>query len=356
MAHPRIFDFQTVPNSDSMPPIITQREIVRRKLSTLYAPVVSELEQVEQLLRTELRNENDCVDQLAQHAFRLGGKRLRPALVLLAGKASGALNHDHTVLGAVVEMIHTATLVHDDILDEATLRRHLESVNSRWGNKASVLLGDYLFTHAFYLASTLSSTFACRTIGRSTNIVCEGELRQINTQAKFDLSEGEYLSIIDAKTAELCACCCLLGSHYSGAEKDVELALERYGRNLGIAFQIVDDLLDVCGDEAEVGKSLGTDLMQLKPTLPLIRLLDQLNSTEKSRLINSLQNDSLQNNSSDSLDLLTDWFSRTDALQYARDKAISFATRARFELAILPDSPSKALLVDLTYFVTARRD
>ena len=380
-----------------MSSVATQREVVRRKLKSLYAPVVAELEQVEQLLRTELRNEHACVDELAQHAFRLGGKRLRPALVLLSGKACGGLNHDHTVLAAVVEMIHTATLVHDDILDEATLRRHLETVNSRWGNKSGVLLGDYLFTHAFYLASTLSSTFACRMIGRATNIVCEGELRQIHTQGNFSVTEADYLSIIEAKTAELCSCCCSLGAHYAGAAQHasnpagvhagnpagvhagnpagvhagnpagvhagnpagvhagnpagVVESLGRFGRNLGIAFQIADDLLDVWGDEDQVGKSLGTDLDQQKPTLPLIHLLAQLSSHDRADLISSLQRAGEH-----AREVLAPWFARTDALAYAHEKAASYAALARDELAPLPSSPAKSLLEDLADFVVTRRD
>ena len=177
------------------------------------------------------------------------------------------------MLAAVVEMIHTATLVHDDVLDEASLRRHRETINARCDNEASVLVGDFLFTHAFYLASSLETTFACQTIGRATNIVCEGELRQIHSRGNFALTEAEYLAIIEAKTAELCACCCRLGAHYAGATPHVEDALDRFGRNLGIAFQIADDLLDLVGDEDSMGKSLGTDLEKQKPTLPLIRLL-----------------------------------------------------------------------------------
>ncbi|HEV3021649.1 MAG TPA: polyprenyl synthetase family protein, partial [Pirellulales bacterium] len=203
---------------------------------------------------------------LVQHGFRLGGKRLRPALVLLAAKAVGEITHEHLVLAAVVEMIHTATLVHDDVLDDAAMRRHLDTVNVRWGNQTSVLLGDYLFTHAFHLASTLDTTFACRTIGRATNRVCEGELRQIDTQGRLSLTEAEYLDIIAAKTGELCACACRLGAHYAGAGTALEDRLAHYGRDLGIAFQIVDDLLDLEGDESTIGKSLGTDLDQCKST------------------------------------------------------------------------------------------
>ncbi len=190
-------------------------------LSELFAPIEQDLVEVDHRLRRELRHRDAFIDELAQHSFRIGGKRIRPALLLLSAQAVGEVNDTHHTLAAVVEMIHTATLVHDDVLDEATLRRHEETVNSRWNNRVSVLLGDYLFTHAFYLASTLETTFGCRTIGRATNVVCEGELLQNAESGNFHLSREEYLRIIDAKTAELCACCCRLGAHYAGGDKQV---------------------------------------------------------------------------------------------------------------------------------------
>lgn len=143
---------------------------------------------------------------MVRYGCLLGGKRLRPALLLLSARAVGTITADHLTLAAVVERIHTATLVHDDILDDAVIRRHMDTCNARWENEASVLLGDYLFIHSFYLASTLDSTYACRTIGKATNVVCKGKLRQIRSCNNFELSEGEYLEIIEAKTASLCAC------------------------------------------------------------------------------------------------------------------------------------------------------
>ena len=180
----------------------------------------------------------------------------------------------HPVLAAVVEMIHTATLVHDDILDESMVRRHAATVNAEWGNETAVLLGDYLFTHAFHLAASLDSTLACRWIGRATNRVCEGEMHQVHQRGNLDLDESSYFSIIEGKTAELTAVSCRLGAHYAGADEATTEALDRYGRNLGIAFQIADDVLDIWGEERLTGKSLGTDLEKQKLTLPVIRLLE----------------------------------------------------------------------------------
>ena len=243
-----------------------------------------ELVAVERLLRRELSSDNPFVDRLAQHGFRLGGKRLRPALVLLSGQACGGVRPEHLTLATMVEVIHTATLVHDDVLDEATIRRHLDTVNARWSNEVSILLGDYLFARAICLASSLDDNFACRVISESARHMCEGELRQIESRGNYDLSEADYFEIIAGKTAALTACCCRLGAHYAGAEPAVCEALARYGHDLGVAFQIADDVLDMVGEEAAVGKSLGTDLLKQKATLPLIWLLGTVSPAERVEL------------------------------------------------------------------------
>ena len=254
------------------------RLTVPESLRPLYAPVVEELNEAEDLLRRELSSDNPFVDQLVKHGFRLGGKRLRPALVLLSAQACGGIRPEHVPLAAMAELIHTATLVHDDVLDEATIRRHLDTINARWDNEASILLGDYLFAQAMCLASSLDDNFACRVMCESARRMCEGELRQIEGRGNYGLSETDYFQIIAGKTAALTACCCRLGAHYAGAEPAVCEALARYGHDLGMAFQIADDVLDLSGDEATVGKSLGTDLLKQKATLPLIRLIGHCQS------------------------------------------------------------------------------
>lgn len=334
----------------SMTPVAADRQETRKYLDLLYAPIREDLARVEQVLKQELRSDYPFVDELVKHGFRLGGKRLRPALVLLAAQACGGVRPAHHTLATVVEMIHTATLVHDDVLDEAAMRRHLETVNARWDNQSSVLLGDFLFSHAFYLAATLETTYACQVIGRATNIVCEGELRQIDSRSKYSLTEAEYLGIIEAKTAELTACSCTLGAHYAGADKNATAAMGRYGRYLGIAFQIVDDLLDLEGDEATTGKSLGTDLEQQKPTLPLIRLLAQSPSDDRRSIM-----EILTRTGNHRREALQPWFAQTDALGYARARAEEYAAQAREELANLPETPAKSVLEAITHFVVARQ-
>jgi octaprenyl-diphosphate synthase len=255
------------------------------------------------------------------------------------------------VLAAVVEMIHTATLVHDDVLDEASLRRHRETINARSDNEASVLVGDFLFTHAFYLASSLETTYACQTIGRATNVVCAGELRQVHSRGNFDLSEAEYLSIIEAKTAELCACCCRLGAHYAGADVATVDALDRFGRNLGISFQIADDMLDLVGDESAMGKSLGTDLEKQKLTLPVIRLLAESSPTQRAEIIELLSSKNRADRSQVSV-----WLEQSGALAYARDKARRYADAAGAEIRHLPPGRARDALVAVAELVVSRQD
>ena len=317
-------------------------------LRALYAPVADELQQVERLLREQLRNRHPFVDELVRYGCLLGGKRLRPALLLLTAKALGKVTREHVTLAAVVEMIHTATLVHDDVLDEAHMRRHLATVNARWDNEASVLLGDYLFTHAFYLASTLDGVLGCRLIGRATNIVCEGELRQKGSRGNYRLTEGEYLEIIEAKTAELTAVSCSLGAMYAGAGQETADALDGFGRDLGVAFQIVDDLLDVLGQEQATGKSLGTDLEKQKPTLPVIRALHLASEQDRRELIEILSGDERRP------ELLAPYLTKYDAVSYARERAGFYAHRARQRLSILSASPAKEVLVATTEFVLTR--
>lgn len=318
-------------------------------LDAMYAPVRDELAAVETTLIDELGSEHRCVDEMVRHGSRLGGKRLRPALLLLAARAVGSVTQDHVTLAAVVEMIHTATLVHDDVLDGASTRRHLPTHNARWSNQSSILFGDYLFTHAFYLASTLESTEACRNIGRSTNRVCEGELRQIDSCGNLELTEAEYLGIIEAKTAELCDCCCRLGArHANGSDEQVE-AMARYGLCLGIAFQIADDLLDVLGDEATTGKSLGTDLAQQKLTLPLIRLRDTMTADQRPQLIAALQSPVEERR-----EAINPWLAESDAIAYTRNMAEHYAQQAREQLECVPESDARTVLEHIAYFVVNR--
>ena len=208
-----------------------------------------ELHDVENLFHEELTSELNCVNILIRHVSRFRGKMLRPSLVLLCGKACGPIGRGHVVLGTVVEMVHMATLVHDDVLDDAELRRKGATINHLRGNEAAVLLGDYLISHSYHLCASLDSQLASRLIGRATNLVCEGELLQIDHRNNIDLDEETYLKIISRKTASLCAACCNLGARLAGADDGSRAAGNCMGCPLGVAFQIQDDILDIVGDE-----------------------------------------------------------------------------------------------------------
>jgi octaprenyl-diphosphate synthase len=225
----------------------------------------------------------------------------------------------------------------------------LATVNSRWDTEASILLGDFLFTHAFYLASTLDSSYACQRLGRATNLVCEGELRQKGTRGDFDLDEATYLSIIEAKTAELCAGSSALGAYFAGAVPAVVTKFDGYGRCLGIAFQIADDVLDIVGDERVVGKSLGTDLDSQKPTLPLIRLLSVVGGAQRERLIATLEGEPESRR-----EVLLPYFQRYGAVEYAREVAIRYAEKARRYLEGLEPNPAVDALHQVAEYAVTR--
>jgi octaprenyl-diphosphate synthase len=315
----------------------------------LFQPIARDLEEVEHVLARTLASTRPHVQRLVEHLGHYRGKRLRPILLLLTARACGRLTPTHHILAAVVEMIHTATLVHDDVLDNASVRRHVATVNAGWGNQTSILLGDFLFTHAFHLSSTVGDVRACQIIGEATNRVCEGELQQVCERGNLALSEAEYFDIIDAKTAELTACCCRLGALFSGMSSAVVESLARYGRCLGIAFQIADDLLDLVGDEHTTGKSLGTDLEQQKLTLPLIRLLSQAPPEQASRFRQLLRSPTHHKR-----ETFGPALRESGALAYAQGRAEEFAAQARAELDCLPASECRAILKILTDRVVHR--
>lgn len=321
----------------------------RKKLAEAFAPIAAELAEADRIYAAELASRSDYVRRLVEHCSELQGKRLRPALLLLTAQACGGIRPEHPTLAAVVEMIHTATLVHDDILDEAFVRRHAATLNAEWGNESAVLIGDYLFTHAFHLAASLETTLACRLIGRATNLVCEGEMQQVSNRGNLDLDEAEYYEIVRGKTAELTAVSCRLGAHYAGANPELVEAMDGYGRDLGVAFQIADDVLDLYGEERTTGKTLGTDLQKQKLTLPIIRLLSILPGDEADRL-----RDELANPEGEARGILRPLLESSGSLEYAWSAAQRFAESARSSLDHLPESRAREILRQLTAYVVRR--
>jgi len=318
-------------------------------LEVLTTDIEPELRAVEVLFNRELGSDLACVSTLVKHVGRFRGKMLRPTLVLLSGKACGQISHAHHVIATVVEMVHMATLVHDDVLDDAELRRKGATINHLRGNEAAVLLGDYLISHSYHLCSSLDSQLASRTIAATTNEVCEGELLQIDNRGNYELDEKTYMQIITRKTASLCGACCLLGAKYAGASDLVAKSLEQYGRRLGEAFQIRDDLLDLLGDVREVGKTLGTDIEKGKMTLPMIHFMRTAPRQHRD-LFRSL----LLGHEPDKAEKIRNLVLPSSSVEYARDRARELVNEAVACLEVLPGTSAQASLRLAAEFVIER--
>ncbi len=252
---------------------MSNRESDAVSLSKLLDPIAGHLEGVESALNEQVRGFDPGITDYVNYVIGVAGKRLRPTLALLAGGATGRIGDEHITLGVIVELIHVATLVHDDVLDEASLRHGLSTSNARWGNEVSVLLGDCLFAHALSLAASYPATTVCRRVSQAANTVCAGEILQTQRRFDLDLTVDKYLQIIEMKTGALFAVSCELGAELNGSPTHVVKAMYEFGNNLGIAYQIYDDCVDIFGQERQAGKSLGTDMKNGKLTLPWLLLL-----------------------------------------------------------------------------------
>ncbi len=299
------------------------------------------------------------VNELCRYVERYRGKMLRPMLVLVSGLASGEreITDDHITIGAVIEMIHVATLVHDDVLDEAAVRRGSATVNHLHGNEVSVILGDYLIAKSFHLCSQLDSQRVALRVGEVTAQVCEGELLQLAHRGDFDLDEATYFDIIRGKTACLIGLACEMGARLSGADDDTVRRLGEFGTRVGLAFQITDDLLDLVGDEQTVGKSLGKDLEKGKLTLPMIHHLASLDARERVVISESLSRRNGAENGGETRRVLIDRLHKSGSVAYARARAAELIAEARGMLvgSTLPDSPARAYLLDAADAVLTRR-
>ncbi|MCL2329911.1 MAG: polyprenyl synthetase family protein, partial [Phycisphaerae bacterium] len=316
-------------------------------LSISHDLIAEELRKVCQIMDGELFSDSAVVNDLCGHLRSYRGKMLRPALLLLSAKACGGIRGEHLTLAAVLELVHMATLVHDDVLDEADLRRRQPTIHRLQGNEAAVLLGDYLISHAFHLCSTVDA-FACQQIGARTNTVCEGELQQVAHRGDWNLSLAQYLDIITRKTAALTGAACMLGAKYAEAPETTMKALEQYGLKAGIAFQITDDVLDIVGSQERMGKTLGRDLDERKPTLPLIHALIHATPGQQA-LIRQL----LLAPSPDRARLAT-ILRETGSIKFALQEATEYVRSAMIQLDELPSSDSRAALTQLAATIVTR--
>jgi len=309
-----------------------------------------DLQAVDRVLRESLSSNVALIRQVGEYIVGGGGKRLRPALLLLSARACAYRgSHQHT-LAAVIEMIHTATLLHDDVVDESSLRRGHATANAIFGNAASVLVGDFLYSRAFQLMVTVDNLRVLRILSDATNVIAEGEVLQLMNAGNPDISEQTYLDVIRRKTAKLFEAAAQLGAVLGRAEPVVEDALARYGMHLGTAFQLVDDVLDYSGEFDAIGKNLGDDLAEGKPTLPLIRALAVGSPSEATLIRNALAH-GRRDDFKSVLGVLT----QTGALEYTRRCAEEESAQATACLAALANSPARETLLELCGFAVERK-
>ncbi|MCB9865059.1 MAG: polyprenyl synthetase family protein [Phycisphaerales bacterium] len=318
-------------------------------LTDLYAPIQPGLDRVVGIMDRELASDLPFVATLCERVQAYRGKMLRPALLLLTAEAVSGATPDHDTLGAVVELVHLATLVHDDVLDEAELRRGHTTINGLVGNESAVMLGDFLISHAFHLCSSLDSQYASRLIGSTTNTVCEGELMQLHHRGCYDLGEADYFEIIRRKTAALTGAACTLGARYANADARTVVALGGFGVNAGMAFQIMDDILDLTGTEQCTGKTLGRDLDLGKLTLPIIHFLSNVDSSRRTQLVEVLKKGSVADRGSIAASL-----NDAGSLQYATTVAQRYVAKALAALELLAPSTARSALTAMAEFIVRR--
>ena len=305
---------------------------------------------VDRVIRTRLHSDVVLIRQVAEYIITAGGKRLRPALTLLAGRACHCEDPMLHEQAAMVECIHTATLLHDDVVDESELRRGRETANALFGNAASVLVGDFLYTRAFQMMVTTHDMRVLQVMAEATNIIAEGEVLQLLNIGNTDIDERQYLQVIEYKTAKLFEAACRVGALIAGAGIEHETALADYGRHLGCAFQIIDDVLDYSGDAATIGKSLGDDLAEGKPTLPLIYTMRN-GSPEGAECVRQ----ALTHANRDHFQEVLAAVQSCGALEYAHQEAAKAAQRAIDAIAILPESDARRALSELAEYAVNRQ-
>lgn len=304
---------------------------------------------VDQLILQELQSDVVLINQIGHYIVNSGGKRLRPMLLLLAAKALDCQDRHVITLAAVIEFIHTATLLHDDVVDESTLRRGRDTANALWGNSASILVGDYLYSRSFELMVRVQNLHIMDILSHTTTAIAEGEVLQLLNCNNPATTEQKYLEVISRKTAILFSAAVQLAAVLAGASEEVELALKSYGLHLGIAFQLIDDALDYRAKPEELGKNLGDDLADGKPTLPLIYAMEQGDVEQSSLLRQAIERGDR--------DAFRDVFAivqATDAIAYTSGRAVEEANKALLALNVLPESPYKQALIDLARFSVER--
>ena len=310
----------------------------------------NDMTQVNDLIYQQLKSDVALINQLGIYIVNAGGKRMRPMLTVLAANALNYKGSSHYSIAAIIEFIHTATLLHDDVVDESNMRRGRETANALFGNSASVLVGDFLYTRSFQMMTKLDDMRIMDILSDATNIVAEGEVLQLMNCNDPATTEESYLQVIYCKTAKLFEAATRLAAVISEQDKKIEQALADYGKYLGTAFQLVDDIMDYTADAKEMGKNVGDDLAEGKPTLPLIYTMAHGNDEQKSLVRNAIEH----GNGMDHLEEILDAMKQTGALAYTQKKAEEEADKAIQSLSILPNSDAKSALIALAHIAANR--
>jgi len=318
-------------------------------LALIQQHLAADMAAVDRVIRERLHSEVALVSQVADYIISAGGKRLRPALVVLSSRAHGIQDARVHELAAIIEFIHTATLLHDDVVDESALRRGRDTANAAFGNAPAVLVGDFLYSRAFQMMVGIGSMRVMEVLADATNIIAEGEVLQLMNCNDPDIDEAAYLRVIRYKTAKLFEASTRLGAVLGGADAPHEAAMAEYGMRLGTAYQLVDDILDYSGDSGSTGKNVGDDLAEGKPTLPLIHVLKHGDAEER-----ALVRRAIEDGGAGDIDAVLAAIRRTGALDYARQVADAELAAARAALDSLQASPDREVLLSLTVFAAER--
>lgn len=316
---------------------------------SFYEPVQSDFEAVNQLIIEQLHSDVELVENIGHYLVESGGKRLRPLLTLLASGALGYQGREHLKLATIIEFIHTATLLHDDVVDVSSLRRGRLTANAKWGNAPSVLVGDFLYSRAFQLMVDIGDVDIMRILADTTNTVSEGEVQQLVNARDPEVGEDAYFQVIHKKTAILFAAAAEIAAVLAQATAEQREALHLYGYHMGMAFQLVDDLLDYSGDSESLGKNVGDDLAEGKPTLPLIVAMKRAPAADAALIA-----DALREGSAEHLEAIVKIVRDNDGLSYTRDAAQDHANKAKQLLSPFTDSPHLKAMRELADFAIGR--
>lgn len=323
--------------------------LTQNPVATLRELLATDMAAVDQLIQDSLTTREKLVDLVAHHIVNSGGKRLRPMLVLLAANALGCDAKQRQIMAVVIEYIHTATLLHDDVVDESLLRRGAETANAVWGDHASVLVGDFLYSRAFQLMVELQDLRIMDIMANTTNVIAEGEVMQLVNCGNPDTTEDRYFQVIESKTARLFEAATRSAAALAGADEPTQAALGEYGLCLGRAYQLIDDVLDYSSDSDAMGKNLGDDLAEGKPTLPLIHVMQHGNPEQVALVRHAIEHGGI-----DQIDAIRAAIDATGALDYTAQRAQKESKAAVTALNSLPDSDYKTAMINLAEFTVSR--